>query len=55
LLLQNWGYEIFGALLCKQAFGLLALRVREMIRVLANVPIAVFAGSKATYGKQHGK
>jgi hypothetical protein len=55
LLLQYWGYEVFRALLCKQALGLLALFVGKMIRVLAGVPITIYAGSKASNSKQHSK
>jgi hypothetical protein len=55
LLLQYRGYEIFRALLCKQALGLLALLIGEMLRVLADIPITVFAGSKASHCKGYGK
>jgi len=55
LLLQYWGYEVFRALLSKQALGLLALFVGKMLWVLAGVPITIYAGSKASNSKQHSK
>ena len=55
LFLQYGGHEILRALLCKQALGLLALRIYKMVWVLTSVAIPVFAGGKASYGKQQGK
>jgi hypothetical protein len=45
-LLQNRGYQVFRALLGKQALRLLTFFSMEVIRVLALVPIAVFAANK---------
>jgi hypothetical protein len=41
-LLQDRGYQVFRALLGKQALRLLALFRVEVIRVLAKIPVPVF-------------
>jgi hypothetical protein len=41
--LQDWGYQVFRTLLGKQTFRLLALFGMEVVRILAFVPVAVFA------------
>jgi hypothetical protein len=45
-LLQDGCYKIFRAHLSKQAFGLLTLRLVKVVRVLAWIPVDIFASSK---------